>query len=579
LLLGLADDSDAATVLRAGGVDPGKLRADLTAFLNKDLSELKADHATEPMPTAGFQRVVQRAAIHVQNSGRDEVSGANVLVALFSERESRAVYFLQMQGMTRLDAVNFISHGITKAPGRADQRPNGASIGSKPENTEHTRSSLRWWAATNFSARALAGPWTLDALAAATRAMLPSVHPRTRAALVVRMFALGEESYPPAPNALAWFLLRSEFFKPPADRRVEAFLDPPRFNPAPPFAGLPIPALATEGDLAGWLNQSPGQLDWLSDERRTHDTATESRFQNYTYTFVSKRGGKQRLVEAPKARLKAIQRRILHEILSAIPVHRCAHGFVPHRSCLTGAQVHASESVVVTFDLAQFFPSIGLPRIHGLFRSLGYPWAVARHMAGLCTTITPVGVFRQLPDAQRFDPEVLALYRLPHLPQGAPTSPALANLLAWTLDRRLHGLANAAGANYTRYADDLAFSGGADFAKGVGRLRKAVAKIVQEEGFWLNPAKTRIMPRCTSQRVTGIMVNAHINIARRDYDTLRATLHNCIRTGPSAQNQNFHPDFRRHIEGRVVWVEQVNPQRGRKLRRLFDRIDWTTPTP
>jgi ATP-dependent Clp protease ATP-binding subunit ClpA len=123
LLLGLAEDSDAATVLKACGVDLEKLRSDLTEFLDKDLAGLATDRAGDPKPTAGFQRVVQRAAIHVQSSGRDEVTGANVLVALFSERESHAVYFLQLQDMTRLDAVNFISHGIAKAPGRSASRP------------------------------------------------------------------------------------------------------------------------------------------------------------------------------------------------------------------------------------------------------------------------------------------------------------------------------------------------------------------------------------------------------------------------------------------------------------------------
>ena len=117
------DDTDAATVLRACGVDLDKLRSDLSEFLDKDLAGLATDRAGDPKPTAGFQRVVQRAAIHVQSSGRDEVTGANVLVALFSERESHAVYFLQLQDMTRLDAVNFIAHGIAKAPGRATQRP------------------------------------------------------------------------------------------------------------------------------------------------------------------------------------------------------------------------------------------------------------------------------------------------------------------------------------------------------------------------------------------------------------------------------------------------------------------------
>ena len=129
LLLGLVDDGDAATVLRACGVDLDKLRSDLTEFLDKDLAGLASERASEPKPTAAFQRVVQRAAIHVQSSGRDEVTGANVLVALFSERESHAVYFLQLQDMTRLDAVNFISHGIAKAPGRSSQRPATGSAG------------------------------------------------------------------------------------------------------------------------------------------------------------------------------------------------------------------------------------------------------------------------------------------------------------------------------------------------------------------------------------------------------------------------------------------------------------------
>jgi ATP-dependent Clp protease ATP-binding subunit ClpA len=136
LLLGLAEDTDAATVLKACGVDLDKLRSDLTEFLDKDLAGLATDRPGDPKPTAGFQRVVQRAAIHVQSSGRDEVTGANVLVALFSERESHAVYFLQLQDMTRLDAVNFISHGIAKAPGRSAQRPVTGTNAQTPEGNQ-----------------------------------------------------------------------------------------------------------------------------------------------------------------------------------------------------------------------------------------------------------------------------------------------------------------------------------------------------------------------------------------------------------------------------------------------------------
>ena len=135
LLLSLADDQDAVAVLRACNVELDRLRRDLTDFIDSALADLVTTRVGDPKPTAGFQRVVQRAAIHVQSSGREEVTGANVVVALFSERESHAVYFLQLQDMTRLDAVNYISHGIAKAPGRSQGRPvHGADEDAKADN-------------------------------------------------------------------------------------------------------------------------------------------------------------------------------------------------------------------------------------------------------------------------------------------------------------------------------------------------------------------------------------------------------------------------------------------------------------
>ena len=122
LLLALTDDHDALAVLRACGIDVEKLRRGITEYIDTELANLILPRAEDAKPTAGFQRVLQRAAIHVQSSGREEVTGANVLVALFSERESHAVYFLQEQEMTRFDAVNYISHGIAKAAGRSQSR-------------------------------------------------------------------------------------------------------------------------------------------------------------------------------------------------------------------------------------------------------------------------------------------------------------------------------------------------------------------------------------------------------------------------------------------------------------------------
>ena len=124
LLLALLDEPDAARVMRACSVDLGELRTALVEFVDEDLSNLVTDiDGSEAVPTAAFQRVIQRAAIHVQSSGRTEVTGANVLVAIFAERESDAAYFLQDQDMTRYDAVNFIAHGVAKNPSFGESRP------------------------------------------------------------------------------------------------------------------------------------------------------------------------------------------------------------------------------------------------------------------------------------------------------------------------------------------------------------------------------------------------------------------------------------------------------------------------
>jgi hypothetical protein len=437
----------------------------------------------------------------------------------------------------------------------------------------------REWAADQLAAKLLARVWTRRAIASCLYKVVGREHRGDRRVLLDEIERLGT-AYPPAPETLKRVLLRSPFFrrkprgKAAGVPKLAAVLEPPLFAPAAPFTGLNIPRLATAGALAEWLGVSGAALDWLSDERRFHSGAGAPKLQHYFYSFVPKRDGTCRLLEAPKPRLKAIQRRILHEILDRVPVHGAAHGFVAGRSCLTGARIHAGEAMVAGFDLAEFFPSIGAARVHGIFRTLGYPWAVARRLAGLCTTMTPEEVFLHVPATARPDRDVQALFGVPHLPQGAPTSPALANLLAWRLDRRLRGLADAAGAQFTRYADDLTFSGGEDFAGKVGKLGRAVEMIAREEGFCLNATKTRAMPASVRQVVTGVVVNRHCNIKRSDFDALKAILYNCARHGPEGQNRAGVPDFRAHLAGRIGWVAQVNPARGETLYSLFDRIDW-----
>jgi retron-type reverse transcriptase len=236
--------------------------------------------------------------------------------------------------------------------------------------------------------------------------------------------------------------------------------------------------------------------------------------------------------------------------------------------------VHASESIVITVDLKDFFLNTRLSRVHHIFRSLGYPWAVARILTGLCSSCTPRSVFSSVPTAQRHDWFTQKIYQSPHLPQGAPTSPALANLAAWHLDVRVRGLAKTFGANHTRYADDLAFSRDSDFALKIKSFLAGIGDIAKSEGFTLNERKTRVMRRGGCQRVTGIVVNDHINVPRALFDELKATLHNCRRNGPVGENRAGLRDFRAHLNGKVTWVEHVNPARAERLRRMFNEIKW-----
>ncbi len=241
---------------------------------------------------------------------------------------------------------------------------------------------------------------------------------------------------------------------------------------------------------------------------------------------------------------------------------------------LTSAHLHAGEGLVITVDLKDFFLTAGLGRIYGIFRSLGFPDAAGRILTGLCTTTTPRSVLDAATTPSRPDWATRNNYQTSHLPQGAPTSPALANLCAYRLDCRLDALASRLGARYTRYADDLAFSGDETFPRGQHAFLALVARIAREEGLAVNERKTCVMRRSVRQRVTGLVVNQHINVARESYDRLKATLHNCLRRGPADQNRTGHRNFRAHLDGRIAWVESVNPGRGHKLRAMFEAIVW-----
>ena len=414
----------------------------------------------------------------------------------------------------------------------------------------------------------LAGPWTKADLMARGAACLGQ---RPRWLETAARWTL--HSFPATPElaAVVARLLRLPSFVlatsiAPLPRVVQVFFHQPPPAPAP----WPTPQFDSVPQLASWLGIDVNQLQWLADVRDWNRRDAHTRLHHYHPRWLAKRSGGERLVEVPKPELKRAQRLVLHRLLAHVPPHDAAHGFCRGRSVLTHAALHTGQAVVVRLDLTDFFSSVGRPQIRAIFAALGYNPAVAGTLAGLCTTATPLTVLADRPLSWR----QRQLFHRPHLPQGAPTSPALANLCAFSLDVRLTALAAVFGARYSRYADDLTLSGGADAARIAQRLVEWVALIAAQCGFAVNHRKTAVRRQAVRQQVCGIVVNQKPNLRRADVERLRAILTNCVRHGPHSQNRENHPQFRQWLEGHVSWVQAVNPGRGARLRALFEQISW-----
>ncbi len=312
-----------------------------------------------------------------------------------------------------------------------------------------------------------------------------------------------------------------------------------------------LPVIYTSADLAARMSIPLSSLRWLTYHRRGATLVHYHRYQ------IAKKTGGLRAISAPKPALKKAQAWVLENILARMEPEPAAHGFVPGRSIVTNAAPHVRRAVVCNLDLKDFFPSVTFRRVKGLFRKLGYCEQVATVLALLTTE--PPRVEAELDGKVYY---VALGQRV--LPQGACTSPALTNALCRRLDRRLAGLARKHSFTYTRYADDLTFSG--DDPRPVGRLLHSVRSVLQAEGFAEHPRKTRVMRRANRQEVTGVVVNSRPSVARAEVRALRAILHNAARHGLESQNRGRRPDFAAYLKGRVEYVCMVDPQRAPALR-------------
>ena len=251
---------------------------------------------------------------------------------------------------------------------------------------------------------------------------------------------------------------------------------------------------------------------------------------------LTQKNGKQRWIEAPIHPLKTIQHELLHTLFYQFPVHTCAHGFVPYRSIITHAQNHVQQKWVFTLDLQDFFPSTH----RGLVESCLFP------------LLTP----RFTPQQQQMIIDLCLLKN--RLPQGAATSPYLSNLVFKSFDHTLSQWAQQYHLNYSRYADDLSFSGSyvpQDFYK-------QISKLVQP--YKINAKKTRVYSRGTRQQVTGLVVNERVNLPRSQRRVLRAIAHQLQTKGLTSvlQNNVWTQD---ELSGHIAWLAQVDPHAYQKL--------------
>lgn len=315
------------------------------------------------------------------------------------------------------------------------------------------------------------------------------------------------------------------------------------------LARLGLPLWRTEEELADALGLTRKQL-WFFTTHRERE-----QHPHYVAFSIPKRSGGRRVIMAPKRGLKTVQRTALAQLVERLPVSEYAHAFRRGRNVRSGAEPHVGKRYVLRLDLKDFFPSITFARVRGYLISLGYSYPVASTLAVLFTEAErqPVVVGTQtfhVPVGQR------------HCVQGAPTSPGLCNAIVLKLDHRLAGLARKHGLAYTRYADDLTFSGDLD-RTAMLRVNALARRIIREEGFAVNDAKTRLTSQGRRQTVTGVVVNQTLGLSRQERRRMRAMAH---RLNQESAAGRLHPAEAAIFRGRLAWLSVLSTSQAAALR-------------
>lgn len=318
-----------------------------------------------------------------------------------------------------------------------------------------------------------------------------------------------------------------------------------------------LPTLKDAEELASLMEIASSELLWLCYERAAASVDHYTRFE------IPKKAGGNRLISSPKPKMRAAQRWILDNVLAKLSPAEAATAFRPGASIIKNAEPHVGAAVLVRIDFEEFFPSITFPRVRGLFEGIGYNPGVSTLLSLISTDAPRVKVI--------FDGQTQFVSMGERcLPQGACTSPALANLISWKLDARITGLVDMSPGRwtYTRYADDLTFSS-RDSKANVGWLLGSIRSITSAEGFRINQAKTKIMRAPSRRIVTGLVVDNAIRISRRDLRKLRAFLHRCDKDGLTKVSNETGKDALAVARGRLAFVQMVMPDHAAHLRKSY----------
>ena len=307
----------------------------------------------------------------------------------------------------------------------------------------------------------------------------------------------------------------------------------------------------------------------------------QTRAGHYKNFTISKRSGGKRWISIPVPPLMAVQRWISQNILNSVTPHKAAYAYVLNRRTRDHAEKHCAAEWILKVDIKDFFSNISERQVFRVFESLGYPKLLSFEMARLCTRETPRRKGTRWANQVQYDTTTTPYpsRTVGSLPQGAPTSPALSNLVCVAMDIQLEALAQKSNATYSRYADDLCFSFADSSRAAILEIKRGISKVLWNNGFRENPKKTRIIPPGARKVITGLLVNENTPLVPREIrDRIKMHLYYCKKFNipDHCRTRGFRSvvGFRNHLQGLIQYVSSINPPQAQKFLLQFAELPW-----